>query len=217
MAWSLKITELDPIRYNLLFERFLNPERISMPDIDTDVSDKGRDELLHYISEHYGHDRVSQIVTFGRMKSRAAVTDVGRVLGMAVRDVNAITRLIPPMGVHSIGEALEQVPELAVLKKNNPMVARVLDIASNIEGLARHCSQHAAGVVITPMPVTDLVPVRKIGDGQIVTQYPMEPIEKLGLVKMDFLGLRTLSVIEEALQNISLSGKPVPVWSTSPG
>ena len=210
VAWSLKITELDPIRYNLLFERFLNPERISMPDIDTDVSDKGRDELLHYISEHYGHDRVSQIVTFGRMKSRAAVTDVGRVLGMAVRDVNAITRLIPPMGVHSIGEAVEQVPELADLKKNNPMVARVLDIASNIEGLARHCSQHAAGVVITPMPVTDLVPVRKIGDGQIVTQYPMEPIEKLGLVKMDFLGLRTLSVIEEALQNISLSGKPVP-------
>ncbi len=153
---------------------------------------------------------VSQIVTFGRMKSRAAVTDVGRVLGMAVRDVNAITRLIPPMGVHSIGEAVEQVPELADLKKNNPMVARVLDIASNIEGLARHCSQHAAGVVITPMPVTDLVPVRRIGDGQIVTQYPMEPIEKLGLVKMDFLGLRTLSVIEEALQNISLSGKPVP-------
>ncbi|MBL3538859.1 DNA polymerase III subunit alpha [Aminivibrio sp.] len=210
VAWSLKITELDPIRYNLLFERFLNPERISMPDIDTDVSDKGRDELLRYISEHYGHDRVSQIVTFGRMKSRAAVTDVGRVLGMAVRDVNAITRLIPPMGVHSIGEAVEQVPELADMKKNNPVVARVLDIASNIEGLARHCSQHAAGVVITPMPVTDLVPVRKIGDGQIVTQYPMEPIEKLGLVKMDFLGLRTLSVIEEALQNISLSGKPVP-------
>ncbi|PKL03390.1 MAG: DNA polymerase III subunit alpha [Synergistetes bacterium HGW-Synergistetes-2] len=210
VAWSLKITELDPIKYNLLFERFLNPERISMPDIDTDVSDKGRDELLHYITEKYGHDKVSQIVTFGRLKSRAAVTDVGRVLGMPVRDVVAITRLIPPMGIHSIGEAVEQVPELAELKKSNPMVARVLDVASNIEGLARHCSQHAAGVVITPVPITDLVPVRRIGQDQIVTQYPMEPIEKLGLVKMDFLGLRTLSVIEEALQNISLGGKSLP-------
>ncbi|NLD95963.1 MAG: DNA polymerase III subunit alpha, partial [Synergistaceae bacterium] len=210
VAWSLKITELDPIKYDLLFERFLNPERISMPDIDTDVSDKGRDELLHYITEKYGHDKVSQIVTFGRLKSRAAVTDVGRVLGMPVRDVVAITRLIPPMGIHSIGEAVEQVPELAELKKSNPMVARVLDVASNIEGLARHCSQHAAGVVITPVPITDLVPVRRIGQDQIVTQYPMEPIEKLGLVKMDFLGLRTLSVIEEALQNISLGGKSLP-------
>ncbi|HRV99059.1 MAG TPA: DNA polymerase III subunit alpha, partial [Aminobacteriaceae bacterium] len=210
VAWSLKITELDPLKYDLLFERFLNPERISMPDIDTDVSDKGRDELLHYITEKYGHDKVSQIVTFGRLKSRAAVTDVGRVLGMPVRDVVAITRLIPPMGIHSIGEAVEQVPELAELKKSNPMVARVLDVASNIEGLARHCSQHAAGVVITPVPITDLVPVRRIGQDQIVTQYPMEPIEKLGLVKMDFLGLRTLSVIEEALQNISLGGKSLP-------
>ncbi len=209
VAWSLRITELDPIKYNLLFERFLNPERISMPDIDTDVSDKGRDELLHYITEKYGHDKVSQIVTFGRLKSKAAVTDVGRVLGMPVRDVNAITRLIP-FGVHSIAEAVEQTPDLAALKKSDKMVERVLDIASNIEGLARHCSQHAAGVVITPMPVTDLVPVRRIGQDQIVTQYPMEPIEKLGLVKMDFLGLRTLSVIEEALQNISLGGKPVP-------
>jgi len=209
VAWSLRITELDPIRYNLLFERFLNPERISMPDIDTDVSDKGRDDLLHYISEHYGSDRVSQIVTFGRMKSRAAVTDVGRVLGMPVRDVIAITRQIP-FGVNSIADALEQSPELAAMKKADKMTERVLDMAAKIEGLARHCSQHAAGVVITPMPVTDIVPVRRIGDGQIVTQYPMEPIEKLGLVKMDFLGLRTLSVIEEALKNIGLGGKEIP-------
>lgn len=209
VAWSLRITELDPLRYGLLFERFLNPERISMPDIDTDVSDKGRDELLQYIADHYGHDRVSQIVTFGRMKSRAAVTDVGRVLGMPVRDVIAVTRQIP-FGVNSIAEALEQSPDLAAMKKNDKMVERVLDTAANIEGLARHCSQHAAGVVITPMPVTDLVPVRKIGENQVVTQYPMEPIEKLGLVKMDFLGLRTLSVIEEALQNIGLSEKKIP-------
>ena len=210
VAWSLKITELDPIHYNLLFERFLNPERISMPDIDTDVSDKGRDELLQYISEHYGQDRVSQIVTFGRMKSRAAITDVGRVLGMPVKEVNSITRLFPPLSELSIAETVKQVSELAEMKRASPLVERVLDTAGNIEGLARHCSQHAAGVVITPMPITDLVPVRRIGEDQIVTQYSMEPIEKLGLVKMDFLGLRTLSVIEEALENIKKSGKAVP-------
>ena len=215
VAWSLRITELDPIRYKLLFERFLNPERISMPDIDTDVSDRGRDELLRYITDHYGSDRVSQIVTFGRMKSRAAVTDVGRVLGMPVRDVIAVTRLIP-LGVASIQEALEQSPELAAIQKKDKMVEQVLSIAKNIEGLARHCSQHPAGVVITPMPLTDLVPVRRIGENQIVTQYPMEPIEKLGLVKMDFLGLRTLSVIEEALVNIGLGGKPLPDMDSLP-
>lgn len=215
VAWSLRITELNPIRYGLLFERFLNPERISMPDIDTDVSDRGRDELLRYITDHYGSDRVSQIVTFGRMKSRAAVTDVGRVLGMPVQDVIAVTRLIP-IGVGSIDEALEQSPELAAIQKKDKMVERVLDMAKKIEGLARHCSQHAAGVVITPMPLTDLVPVRRIGENQIVTQYPMEPIEKLGLVKMDFLGLRTLSVIEEALANIAIGGKPVPDMDSLP-
>ena len=208
-AYSLRITELDPIRYNLLFERFLNPERISMPDIDTDVSDKGRDELLHYISGRYGKDRVAQIVTFGRMKSRAAVRDVGRVLGLPQKDVNTVAKLIP-MGVASIAEALDQAPELAALKKSDKAVERVLDMAANIEGLARHCSQHAAGVVITPVPVTDIVPVRRIGEDQIVTQYPMEPIEKLGLVKMDFLGLRTLSVIQDAVGNISLAGKTPP-------
>ena len=215
VAWSLRITELNPIRYGLLFERFLNPERISMPDIDTDVSDRGRDELLRYITDHYGSDRVSQIVTFGRMKSRAAVTDVGRVLGMPVQDVIAVTRLIP-IGIGSIDEALEQSPELAAVQKKDKMVERVLTMAKKIEGLARHCSQHAAGVVITPMPLTDLVPVRRIGENQIVTQYPMEPIEKLGLVKMDFLGLRTLSVIEETLSNIALGGKPLPDMDSLP-
>ncbi len=209
VAWSLRVTELDPIKYNLLFERFLNPERISMPDIDTDVSDKGRDELLQYISDQYGHDRVSQIITFGRLMSRNAVKDVGRVLSMPVADVNAITRLIP-LDAKSIPDALERSPELAAMNRKGSMVEKVLTIATHIEGLARHCSQHAAGVVITPMPVTDLVPVRRIGNDQIVTQYSMEPIEKLGLVKMDFLGLRTLSVIEEALENIALGGKAVP-------
>lgn len=209
VAWSLRITELDPLQYGLLFERFLNPERISMPDFDTDVSDKGREELMRYIVDHYGSDRVSQIITFGRMKSRAAIKDVGRVLDVPYNEVNEVAKLVP-FNSASIAEAIESVSDIKKLYKSNPQIAKMLDSAAKIEGLARHCSQHAAGVVITPVPTTDLVPVRKMDEGQIVTQYSMEPIEKLGLVKMDFLGLRTLSIIEEALKNIKLAGKSVP-------
>lgn len=209
VAYSLRITELDPLKYNLLFERFLNPERVSMPDIDTDVSDKGREELLQYIAEKYGVDRVAQIITFDRMKSKAAIRDVGRALGMPYSDVDVVAKLIPD-GARSIPEALDQSEDLRNLTHKDLAVSRLLDSASKIEGLARHCSQHAAGVVITPMPITDLVPVRRIGENQIVTQFPMEPLEKLGLVKMDFLGLKTLSVLEEAINNIKLNGKTPP-------
>lgn len=210
VAWSLGITDLDPIRYNLLFERFLNIERISMPDIDTDVSDKRRDEVISYIVQKYGSDRVAQIITFGRMKTKGAITDVGRAMGIPVGDVRQVTKMIPDgikSGINSIPEAIENVPDLKVLYNTNAQVKKLLDVSANIEGLARHCSQHAAGIVITPKPITEMVPVRKFEDTQIVTQYPMEPIEKLGLVKMDFLGLRTLSVLEDALKNIELSGK----------
>lgn len=209
VAWSMNITELDPIRYGLIFERFLNPERISMPDIDTDVSDKGREELLHYISQKYGTDKVSQIITFDRMKSKGAIRDVGRALAMTYPEVDRVAKLIPPTA-KTIPQALEESKELEELNRNDISVNKLLDSASRIEGIARHCSQHAAGVVITPSPLTEFVPVRKIGEDQIVTQYPMEPVEKLGLVKMDFLGLRTLSVLEEALNNIKTSGKGVP-------
>ncbi|MDO4786089.1 MAG: DNA polymerase III subunit alpha [Fretibacterium sp.] len=221
VAWSLRITDLDPLKYRLLFERFLNPERISMPDIDTDVSDKGRDEVLKYIVERYGSDRVSQIITFGRMKSRQAVKDVGRATGVEYALMDRVAKLIPA-DAKSIGEALERTPELRQAVQEEPRIREVLDVAAHIEGLARHASQHAAGVVITPVPMTDLVPIRRIkpatslaSDGgldisQTVTQFTMEPIEKLGLVKMDFLGLSTLSIIEEALENIRLNGKPVP-------
>lgn len=215
VAYSLRITELDPLKYNLLFERFLNPERISMPDIDTDVSDKGREELLQYIAQKYGVDRVSQIITFDRMKSKAAIRDVGRALGMPYGDVDVVAKLIPE-GVKSIPEALEQSEDLSSLETKDLAVKRLLDSASKIEGIARHCSQHAAGVVITPMPITDLVPVRRIGENQIVTQYPMEPVEKLGLVKMDFLGLKTLSVLEEALSNIEINGEKAPDLNSIP-
>ena len=210
VAWSLGITDLDPIRYNLLFERFLNPERISMPDIDTDVSDKRRDELIAYIVEKYGSDKVAQIITFGCMKTKGAIADVGRALGMPVSDVKQVTKLIPDSiksGIKSIPEAIEAVPDLNALYKSNAQVKKLLDIAQKIEGLSRHCSQHAAGVVITPKPLAEMVPIRKFGESQIVTQYSMEPVEKLGLVKMDFLGLRTLSVLEGALTNIEANGK----------
>ncbi|MDR2779570.1 MAG: DNA polymerase III subunit alpha, partial [Synergistaceae bacterium] len=210
VAWSLGITDLDPIKHSLLFERFLNPERISMPDIDTDISDKQRDDVIAYIVRKYGSDHVSQIVTFGRMMSKQAVKDVGRAMGMSYGDVDRVAKLIPEpirSGIKNIPEALSKVPELKALHDSDENVRRLLDTASCIEGLARHCSQHAAGVVITPRKTTDMVPVARIGDS-IVTQYSMEPIEKLGLVKMDFLGLRTLSIIEGALENIVLSGHP---------
>nr|MBQ6740531.1 DNA polymerase III subunit alpha [Synergistaceae bacterium] len=218
VAWSLKITELDPLKYNLLFERFLNPERISMPDIDTDVSDKGREQLLKYITERYGSDRVSQIITFGRMKSRQAVKDVGRATGIEYALMDKTAKLIPA-DAKSIKEALERTPELKELYDNNQTIKNILITAEHIEGLARHASQHAAGVVITPVPITDLAPIRKIKDSgssdnndvaQTVTQYTMDAVEKVGLVKMDFLGLSTLSILEEALDNIRLNNKPVP-------
>ena len=210
-AWSLGITDLDPIKYNLLFERFLNPDRLSMPDIDTDVSDKRRDELIEYIVEKYGSDKVAQIITFGCMKSRGAITDVGRALGIPIPEVRKVTTLIPAdsnkSGIASIPEAIEGIQDLAHLYKTEPRIKELLDIAQKIEGISRHCSQHPAGIVITPSPLIDMLPVRKFGEKQNVTQYSMDPVEALGLVKMDILGLKTLSVIEGALYNIQSGGK----------
>lgn len=215
VAWSLQITELDPLRYNLLFERFLNPERISMPDIDTDVSDKGRDELLKYISDKYGSDHVAQIITFGRMKGRQSIKDVGRAMGEDFALMDKTAKLVPEKA-KNIDEALNDSDELKEAYDNNPAVHDVIDTARMIEGLARHTSQHAAGVVISPVPITDLVPVKRLGTdkdtdtGQVVTQFTMEGVEKLGLVKMDFLGLSTLSIIDEAMHNIKANGKSLP-------
>ncbi len=216
VAWSLQITELDPLRYNLLFERFLNPERISMPDIDTDVSDKGRDELLKHISDKYGSDHVAQIITFGRMKGRQSIKDVGRAMGEDFALMDKTAKLIPEKA-QNIASALQDTPELKEEYDNNPDVHKVIDTARNIEGLARHTSQHAAGVVISPVPITDIVPVKRLGSdkdnndtGQVVTQFTMEGVEKLGLVKMDFLGLSTLSIIDEAIHNIKVNGKTPP-------
>jgi DNA polymerase-3 subunit alpha len=218
VAWALRITDLNPIEHGLLFERFLNPERISMPDIDTDISDRGRDEVISYIVQKYGSDHVAQIITFGHMMSKAAVKDVGRALDIPYAEVNRIAKLIPDpvkSGVKNIKDAIVQNSELSSLYASDPSIRRLLDISIRIEGLARHASQHAAGIVITPEPTAEMTPVTKIkGSNQVVTQYSMEPIEKLGLVKMDFLGLRTLSILERALRNIELSGyEPVRLES----
>ena len=214
VAWSLKITELDPLKYNLLFERFLNPERVSMPDIDTDVSDKGREELLKAISQKYGVDHVAQIITFGRMKGRQSVKDVGRALGKDYGLMDTTAKLIPAMA-KNLDEALNTAPDLKEKYTKDSEIHDIIESAKNIEGLARHTSQHAAGVVITPEPIVNFVPVKKISTGkndedQVVTQFTMEPVEKLGLVKMDFLGLSTLSIIQGALENIKNNGKEVP-------
>ena len=182
-----------------------------MPDIDTDVSDKRRDELIEYIVEKYGSDKVAQIITFGCMKSRGAITDVGRALGIPIPEVRKVTTLIPAdsnkSGIASIPEAIEGIQDLAHLYKTEPRIKELLDIAQKIEGISRHCSQHPAGIVITPSPLIDMLPVRKFGEKQNVTQYSMDPVEALGLVKMDILGLKTLSVIEGALYNIQSGGK----------
>lgn len=209
VAFALRITELDPIHHKLLFERFLNPERISMPDIDTDLSDKRRGEVLDYVVQKYGRDNVSQIITFGRMMSKGAVRDVARSLDMPYAEADHLAKLVPD-GVKSLKEAQEKSPDLQALVQSDPLARKVLDIASHIEGLARHSSQHAAGVVIAPCPVSDVVPVCRIGENQVVTQFAMEPVEKLGLVKMDFLGLRTLSLVEDTLANIKSNGKIPP-------
>ncbi len=209
VAYCLHITDLDPIKFKLLFERFLNPERISMPDIDTDFCVERRDEVIKYVIEKYGKDRVAQIVTFGTMAARAAVRDAGRALGVPLPDVDRVAKLIPsgPGGL-SIEKALEQIPELGVLYNHDPQIRKLLDTAKSIEGLARHASTHAAGVVISKNPLTDHVPLVRIGDGDVNTQYEMGDVERVGLLKMDFLGLRNLTVMKAASDEIRRTVAP---------
>ena len=201
VAYCLKITSIDPIRYGLLFERFLNPERISMPDIDIDFADDRRDEVLQYVVEKYGADRVAQIITFGTMAARAAVRDVGRVLAFPYGEVDRVAKLIPFEPGMTIQKALEQIKELKDLYRDQ-RYKQLLDGSMALEGMPRHASTHAAGVVISPTPLVNHVPLQKTPDGITVTQFPMGTLEKLGLLKMDFLGLKTLTIIGEALENI---------------
>jgi DNA polymerase-3 subunit alpha len=202
-SYCLKITDLDPLKFNLFFERFLNPERISMPDIDTDFCVDRRDEVIAYVTEKYGKDRVAQIVTFGTMAARAAVRDAGRALGVPLPDVDKIAKMIPsgPGGL-SIEQALEQIPELKMASAGSPQIRKLLDTARDIEGLARNAGTHAAGVVISAGPLIDYTPLVKFNDGGVNTQFDMIWVEKIGLLKMDFLGLRNLTVMNSAVAEI---------------
>jgi DNA polymerase-3 subunit alpha len=202
VAYCLRITDVDPLRFDLLFERFLNPERVSMPDIDIDFCYERRGRIIDYVREKYGIDSVGQIITFGTLQARAAVRDVGRVLGFTPQETDRLAKLIPssPGFSLSVEEAVGKVKELADLYKEDDRYRRLLDYASSIEGLSRHSSVHAAGVVIAPGPLDEYVPVcrdPKNGD-QVITQYDMIALEKVGMLKMDFLGLRTLTVIRDA-------------------
>ena len=210
VAYSLKISDVDPLHYNLFFERFLNPERISMPDIDTDFCYERRDEVIEYVKQKYGADRVAQIVTFGTMAARAAVRDVGRVMGHPLADVDRLAKLIPnvPTNPVSIRQAIDSVPELNVAYHRDPRARELLDTAMRVEGLARHASTHAAGVVIAPGPVTDFAPLVRLGANDVNTQYSMDWVERVGLLKMDFLGLRTLTVIDRAEAEIRRTADP---------
>jgi DNA polymerase-3 subunit alpha len=202
VAWALAITDLDPIRFGLLFERFLNPERVSMPDFDIDFCQDRRDEVIAYVREAYGADRVAQIITFGRLQARAVVRDVGRVMGLPYGQVDRIASLIPfnPAKPVSLAEAIEGEPRLKHMRETDETVARLLEIALELEGLYRNASTHAAGVVIGRRPLIDIVPLyRDPRSDMLVTQYSMKWVESASLVKFDFLGLKTLTVIEKAV------------------
>ena len=202
VSYSLGITSIDPIKYSLIFERFLNPERVSMPDIDIDFAPEGRQKVIDYVVEKYGADNVAQIVTFGTMKARLAVRDVGRALGLPYADVDRVAKLIPRDLNATIDSAIETVPELKSLYENDGDIKRLIDTSRALEGLSRHASTHAAGVVITQEPIVNYVPLTLNKDNFITTQFTKDTVESLGLLKMDFLGLRNLTVIDSAIDII---------------
>lgn len=203
VAWALQITNIDPIKYNLLFERFLNPERITMPDIDIDFCIDGRETVINYVREKYGHEKVGQIITFGTMMAKGVIKDVARVLGFSFEDSNAITNLIPEQLKITLSESLEQEPRLKELIDSNPKAKKLFDIALRLEGLTRHASKHAAGIVISPEPIDDVLPIYVPPKStELVTQYAMTELETLGFLKIDLLGLKNLTLIAHAIELI---------------
>ncbi|MCK5124827.1 MAG: DNA polymerase III subunit alpha [candidate division Zixibacteria bacterium] len=205
VSYSLGITNVDPIKYELLFERFLNPERISMPDIDIDFGDRQRDKIIEYVQNKYHKDNVTQIITFGTMAARGVVRDVGRVLAVPYSEVDKIAKMIPAAPDMTLEKALTQSPDLKQLVDSDPRVAKLIQLSKTLEGLCRHASTHAAGVVIAPADLTDYVPLFKGSKGEVTTQYPMKHVEMIGLLKMDFLGLRTLTVIDDAVKMVKVN------------
>ena len=205
VAYALGITNIDPLKYGLLFERFLNPERVTMPDIDIDFCYENRERVIDYVVEKYGDECVAQIITFGTMAARAAIRDVGRVLDIPYGDVDRVAKLIPAELNISIAEGLEKSPDLKALYEKDERMRQLLDLSMAVEGLPRHASTHAAGVVISKDPLATYVPLQKSGEDGMVTQFPMGTLEELGLLKMDFLGLRTLTIMGEAVRLIKKS------------
>jgi DNA polymerase-3 subunit alpha len=214
VAWALTITDLDPLRFNLLFERFLNPERVSMPDFDIDFCQSRRDEVISYVQQKYGRDQVAQIITFGKLQARAVLRDVGRVLQMSYGQVDTLCKMVPnnPANPVTLAEAIEGEPRLQAERDSDPQVAELIEISLKLEGLYRHASTHAAGVVIGDRPLQQLVPLYRDPKSDMpVTQFNMKWVEKAGLVKFDFLGLKTLTVLEKAVELLAETGVTVDV------
>jgi DNA polymerase-3 subunit alpha len=202
VSYAMGITDIDPLEYGLLFERFLNPERVSLPDIDIDFCTRRRGEVIRYVTEKYGREQVAQIVTIGTLGARAAIKDVGRVLEMSFADVDRLTKLVPNVLNISLDAAIKMEPGFAQASQKDPRVAEVLEAARRLEGMARNAGVHAAGVVIAPQPLKELVPLYRTNKDEIVTQYDMSGLEKLSLLKMDFLGLTTLTLLHDAVELI---------------
>ena len=209
VAYAMGITDLDPLQYNLIFERFLNPERVSLPDIDTDFCMNRRGEVIDYVTRKYGRENVAQIITFGTMAAKASIKDVGRAMDIPYSDVDRIAKMVPTTLNITLDQALEDSPNLQEAYKNEPQVRELIDTARKLEGLVRNSGVHAAGVVIAPQPLDELVPLHKTKNDEIVTAFDMKAIEKMGLLKMDFLGLTTLTILDDALKLIAQKNPPV--------
>jgi DNA polymerase III subunit alpha len=202
VSYALRITDVDPLQYNLLFERFLNPERVSMPDIDIDFCMRRRGELIEYVTQKYGRDNVAQIITFGTMAAKAAIKDVGRAMDIPYSDVDRLAKLVPNVLQITLEKALADAPQLRAAVQTDEQMKALMTVAQKLEGLARHASTHAAGVVISPQPLKELVPIYKTSRDEITTQYDMNALERIGLLKMDFLGLTTLTVLQDTVRMI---------------
>jgi DNA polymerase III subunit alpha len=214
VAYCLKITDVDPLPFGLFFERFLNPERVSMPDMDIDFCIRGRDAVIQYVQEKYGN--VGQIITFGKMKAKAVIRDVARVMGFNYGDADRIAKLIPlTLGI-TLAEALEQEPQLSAMVAKDPRVAQLMETAQALEGFPRHASTHAAGVVISDQPLTNFLPLYRGTKEEIVTQFDMKGVEKIGLIKFDFLGLKTLTILHDAIALVTKRGGPAIVLDEIP-
>jgi DNA polymerase-3 subunit alpha len=212
VAYCLRITDVDPLDYDLIFERFLNPERVSLPDIDIDFCERRRGEVIEYVTQKYGRENVAQIITFGTMRARAVVRDVGRSLDIPFADVDRVAKLIPPALDMTLEKALDEVPQLKLLNEQDERVKELIAVAKRLEGMTRHASVHAAGVVIAPRAISEFAPLYKGKNDEITTQWAMKEIERIGLLKMDFLGLSTLTLLNDAVEEIRAT---TGTWSIS--